>query len=146
MLSELGTRQNCRDNVAMFAGHSNVGYYIMSIFIVATPFRPRNLNMFRIFVRINEALFLCSAVVVVVVKLTDCRVPTSLPIKLPLLQFALVSTVANVLQVVQPTSQWTPARLALPALMWTYWILMEQVGKQTKHLISKMLYSILTLW
>ena len=37
-------RQHCRDNVTMFSGHKIVGYCIMSIFVVATPVRHRDLT------------------------------------------------------------------------------------------------------
>ena len=47
--SELGTQQHCRDNVTMFSGHTVIGYCIITIFIVATPFRHRDLNIFRKF-------------------------------------------------------------------------------------------------
>ena len=47
--SELGTRQHCRDSATMFSGQITVDCCIMSIFIVATPFRHRGLYIFRIF-------------------------------------------------------------------------------------------------
>ena len=35
MLSELGKRQHCCDNVTIFSGQKMVDYFIMSIFVVA---------------------------------------------------------------------------------------------------------------
>ena len=43
--SELGTRQHCRDNGGMFSGQKMVVCYIMSIFVVATPFRHQGRNI-----------------------------------------------------------------------------------------------------
>ena len=43
-----GTRQYCRDNVTMFSGHKVVCHCI-TIFIVATPSRHHDLNIFLIF-------------------------------------------------------------------------------------------------
>ena len=39
LTAELGTRQHRRDNVSMLTSHKIVGYYIMSLFVVATSFR-----------------------------------------------------------------------------------------------------------
>ena len=66
----MGTRQHWRDNVTMFSGHKVVGYCILTIFVVATPSRHRDLNIFRMF---------CFALwhFCVVAKLNDCRVPSS---------------------------------------------------------------------
>ena len=36
-ISELGTRQICRDNVTMFSGHKVDGICHFTIFVVATP-------------------------------------------------------------------------------------------------------------
>ena len=46
----MGTRQHCRDNVTMFSGQEKVVYCIRVIFVAATPFRRRGLNIFRIVV------------------------------------------------------------------------------------------------
>ena len=43
---ELGTRQHYIDNVTMFSGHTVVGYCIMALLVVTTPFRHRDLNIF----------------------------------------------------------------------------------------------------
>ena len=45
LLVELGTRQHCRDNMTMFSGVKVVGYCIITISVVATPFRHRDLNI-----------------------------------------------------------------------------------------------------
>ena len=45
-LAELGTRQSCRDKVAMFTGQKIVDYCIMYTFVVATKFRHRGLHIF----------------------------------------------------------------------------------------------------
>ena len=45
-LAELSMRKNCRDNVTMFLGHKIV---VHCTFLGATPFRHRNLNIYRIF-------------------------------------------------------------------------------------------------
>ena len=68
----MGTRQQCRDNVTMFSGQTIVGYCIITIFDVTTPFRHRDLISFRIFF-VFEALLHCP--IVVVAKLKNCRVP-----------------------------------------------------------------------
>ena len=54
-ITELGTWQHCRDNVTMFSGLKVVGYFIINIFVVATPFRHRDPKIFRIFL-VPEAL------------------------------------------------------------------------------------------
>ena len=54
-IKELGTWQHCRDNVTMFSGLKVVGYFIINIFVVATPFRHRDPKIFRIFL-VPEAL------------------------------------------------------------------------------------------
>ena len=59
----------------MFSGHTVVGYGFIPIFVVATPFRRKDLNIFRFFFGFLEALFRCR--VVVVAKLKHCRVPSS---------------------------------------------------------------------
>ena len=44
---ELGTRQYCRDNVTMLSDHKVVSYCNITIFVVATPSRPKYiLNLF----------------------------------------------------------------------------------------------------
>ena len=55
----------------MLSGLKVVGFCIFTVFVVATPFRHRNLNIFRIF-SWPEALLDCH--VVVVAKLKKCRV------------------------------------------------------------------------
>ena len=47
--AELGTQQNCRDNVTMFSGHKVVCYCNIIVFVVATPSRHRDRYIFRIF-------------------------------------------------------------------------------------------------
>ena len=37
---------HCRDNVTMFSGHKAVGYGIITLFVVATPFKHWDLNIF----------------------------------------------------------------------------------------------------
>ena len=53
VFSELGTRQYCRDNVTMFLGHKVVilisVLVILYLFVVATPSRLRDLNIFLFF-------------------------------------------------------------------------------------------------
>ena len=60
LISELGSRQHCRDDVTMFAGHKIDGYCItsMSIFEVATSFRHRTLNN-SYFFWVNSAISHC---------------------------------------------------------------------------------------
>ena len=48
-MAELGTRQQCRVNVTMFSGHKTVSYCIMTMFVVAIPFRRRDLKTFSYF-------------------------------------------------------------------------------------------------
>ena len=48
----------------------------MSIFVVATPFRHRGLDIFHIF-PVTKALYLLRCRVVAVAKLSNCRVPSS---------------------------------------------------------------------
>ena len=73
--SELVTRKYCRDNVTMFSGHKVVCYCKITIFIVATQPRHRDLNIFRI--------FSCPRVSINVVALSllrsykNCRLPRS---------------------------------------------------------------------
>ena len=47
--NQLGTRHHFRNHVTMFSGHKSVGYSILSIFVAATLFRHRGLNVFHIF-------------------------------------------------------------------------------------------------
>ena len=70
-LAELGTRQYCRDNVTMFSGQKVVCYCNITIFVVATSSRHRDLNIFRIFL-VPRALQYY-----VVPKLKNGRVPSS---------------------------------------------------------------------
>ena len=48
-LAELGTRQLCRDTVTMFSGLKVVGYCIITIFLVVSPFIHGDLTSFRVF-------------------------------------------------------------------------------------------------
>ena len=57
-VSELGTRQDCRDNMTMFSGHKVVFYCKVAIFVVAIPSTHRDLNTFNIFL-LPEALLRC---------------------------------------------------------------------------------------
>ena len=75
LLPEPGTLQHCRDNATMFSGQHIVECGIMSIFVVASP--PRT---FFVFFLVSEAALRCR--IVVVGKLINCRVPSSV---LPLL-------------------------------------------------------------
>ena len=77
LVSELGTRQHCRDNVTMFSGLKVVGFTIATIFVVSTQStvcRHRDHNIFQIF-PVPEALLCCR--VVIVAKLKHCRLPSS---------------------------------------------------------------------
>ena len=49
LVSELGTRQHCRDNVTMFSGLKAVEFCIFTIFAVATPSSHRALIFFLYF-------------------------------------------------------------------------------------------------
>ena len=53
---ELGMRQHCRDNVTMYPGLQ------MFVFVVATPFRHRDLHIFRFFL-VSEDPLRCRVVV-----------------------------------------------------------------------------------
>ena len=70
-MAELGTRQQCRDNVTMFSGHKTVSYCIMPIFVVAIPFRRRHLKLFRIFSCLLSSITLSRC------RCSRCRVPSS---------------------------------------------------------------------
>ena len=48
LFAELGTRQHCRDNATTSSGQKTVDYVILSIFVLATPFRHPGLDTFRI--------------------------------------------------------------------------------------------------
>ena len=70
--TELSTRQRCRDNVTIFSDQTIVGFCIMSIFVVATPFRNWDLNIFLVY----EAFLRCG-IVAIVAKLKNCHVSNS---------------------------------------------------------------------
>ena len=76
-LSELGTRQFCRDNVTMLSGHKVVCNWHFTIFIVATPSGHGGLTIFRFSGPwlVLEALLRCR--VFIVAKLKCFRVPSS---------------------------------------------------------------------
>ena len=42
-MAELGTQNKCRDNVSLILG---LHFLLISIFVVATPFRHQRLNFF----------------------------------------------------------------------------------------------------
>ena len=46
---ELGTRHHCCDNVTLLSGHKIVGYCIVCISVVDTPFITKDLNNFHMF-------------------------------------------------------------------------------------------------
>ena len=74
---ELGPRQHCRDNVTMFSGLKVVGFCTFTIFVVATPSRHQDLNIFRIFSCPWGSVTLSRYHIVVVAKLKYCRLPSS---------------------------------------------------------------------
>ena len=76
--TELGMQKHCRNNVIMFSGQKTVAYYIMamgySLWLLG------GLNIFRFFLFVSAALnMLLRSRVVVVAKLSNCRVPSSAP-------------------------------------------------------------------
>ena len=48
-IPELGTPQQCHDNVTKFSGHKVVGYCMIFVFIAAPSFRHQDLKFFRIY-------------------------------------------------------------------------------------------------
>ena len=59
----VGTQQRCRDNVTLFSGHAIVGYFVVSVFVVHTPFTV-DAEIFTFFVifLVNEAVLRCRVV------------------------------------------------------------------------------------
>ena len=72
-LPQLGTRQDCRDNVTMFASQKKVNYCIMSIF-VATPFST---EAFFKFFHVTEVLQYYVIVLSLPRSLTKCSVASA---------------------------------------------------------------------
>ena len=73
--AELGTRQLCCDNVTLFSGHKIDAFCIMFIFVVATPFRYRDLNISHICFLVPKALLRCRVVVVAKLQLAIVACP-----------------------------------------------------------------------
>ena len=71
-------QRHCRDNVTMFSDHKVVGYCIITLVVVATPFKHRDLHIVLPFF-MSPKLY-CTVLrcrVVVVAKLTKFPVPSS---------------------------------------------------------------------
>ena len=71
---ELGTRHHCCDNVTLLSDHKIVGYCIVCISVVDTPFIRKILTIF-ICLLVTEAVL--RGCIVAVLKLNNCRVPSS---------------------------------------------------------------------
>ena len=71
---ELGTRHHCCDNVTLLSDHKIVGYCIVCISVVDTPFIRKILTIF-ICLLVTEAVL--RGCIVAVLKLNNCRMPSS---------------------------------------------------------------------